>query len=92
MADYYKRIVKEIYRIGKLYPEWSITSVIQDGYGTEGIFNISPVQMFILLRDYREKLEADPRVISSEEEINKIIEEGMKIAAVIAKEQLYGKD
>ena len=44
------------------------------------------------LAEYREKLELDNHVICDDEELKKILEEGLHIHRIIVKERLYGKD
>lgn len=84
----YYQICQELIKIGRLAPDFSIgrfnaieNVTLEDGKG-----------WLANLKTYRERLELDNHMICTDEETQKILDEGLKIHSIIAKEQLYGKD
>jgi len=84
----YKECCKEIIKICKLAPNWSITEHIEK----EQVDITHAPSLFSSLREYREQLELDNKIISDDEETNKILEEGKGIHSVIIKEMMYGSE
>lgn len=84
----YKQICQELLKISQLFPDFSLSRFIieenvtlEDGKG----FHYN-------LKTFREKLELDNHVMCDDEETQKIMDEGLRIQSIIAKQQLYGKD
>lgn len=84
----YKQICQEIITICKLFPDFSIAMFI-----LEERVSIEDGKGFLAnLKEFREQLEMDNHVVCDDEEVQAIMDEGLRIQTIIAKEQLYGKD
>ena len=84
----YKMICQEIVAICNLSSDFSIKALIEE----ENIDITEPISFLAIIKEYRERLELDNHVICDDDELNKIVEEGIHIERVLAKEQLYGKN
>jgi len=84
----YKECCNEIISICKLFPGWSVAQFVVD----EHIDITNSGGLLDSLKKYRAQLELDNNVIISDEEANKILEEGKNIMKVIIKQRLYGED
>jgi type II secretory pathway component PulF len=84
----YKQICQEIIKIGNLFPDFSIARFIRN----ENVTIEDGKGFHANLKAYRERLELDNHVVCDDEETQKIMDEGLRIQSILAKEQLYGKD
>lgn len=86
--DTYKECCKEIIKICKLAPNWSITEFIKE----EELDITQAPSLLYSLRQLREQLELNNNIISDDEETNRIVKEGEMIHNVITKEMMYGNE
>lgn len=84
----YKQICQELVRISQLFPDFSLARFIID----ENVTLEDGKGWYANLKTFREKLELDNHVMCDDEETQKILDEGLRIQSIIAKQQLYGKD
>lgn len=86
--DIYSECVSEIIKIGKLSPEWCISNFLLE----EDIDVTNAPLLYGALKEYRERLEIDNKMIMDDEETAEIIREGMRIHSLLIKQQMYGED
>tara|TARA_R110000772_G_scaffold196582_1_gene307365 strand:- start:38 stop:319 length:282 start_codon:yes stop_codon:yes gene_type:complete len=84
--DIYKKVCDEIIMIMSLFPDWKFLEFIKD----EELDISKGFVLYNALKEYREKLELDNHVVCEDEELKKIMAEGLKIHNLIIKEQMYG--
>lgn len=84
----YKDVCIELGKICKLFPNWSIANFIKE---EEIDINNAPL-FYSQLKEYRERLELDNHVITNDDEMKQILEDGLHIHSVIIKEEMYGED
>jgi hypothetical protein len=84
--EVYKQICQEILAICKMYPDFLIGQFIieenvtlEDGNGF--LYN---------LKNYREQLELDSNIICDDEEVQAIMDEGLRIQSILIKERMNG--
>jgi hypothetical protein len=70
-----------------LFPNWSIKNFIEE----EGLDVTNGPSLYSSLQEYRQALELDNHVLCSNEELNKIINDGLHIQSVLIKEE-YGEE
>jgi len=84
----YKECCEEIVKIVTLFPEWKLNDFISD----ESIDITDGVPFLDSLKRYKAQLELDNHVIQDDDEIEKIISEGMKMNSIFIKKEMYGED
>lgn len=84
----YKKVCGELLKILKLHPEFSLGRFIKE----ENVTLEDGKGFYANLKLYREKLELDNHIMCDDKETQKIMDEGLRIQSIIAKERLYGKD
>lgn len=84
----YRAICELIIEICDLFPGFNIAKFIKE----EELKLSNAPSLLFALRAYKEKLELDNDVITSDEETEEIMREGIRIHSILIKEQMYGED
>lgn len=81
--NYYKQIIEALTELKKLYPSYTIgkhLSTALDDYGDT--WGLSDKEVLFALTKHKAKMELDVPHETDEEEINKIIEDGMNLSSL----------
>lgn len=83
----YKECCEEIVKICNLFPNWSLKDFIKE----ERLDVTNGPSFYFSLQEYRQALELDNHVLCSNEELDKIINDGLHIQSLLIQEQ-YGEE
>jgi hypothetical protein len=90
--NYHKQIVSLLEELMKTYPEYNLgrhLSTALDGYGD--VWGLTDKEFVFLLSKYKTRMELDiPHVTDDDEELDKIVREGMDLDSLFKEEEDNG--